>query len=127
MRLIFMGRPEFAVPSLDALARSSHEVIEVVTQPDRPSGRGLKLRPSAVAVEAERHGIVVSKPEKFRAAEFVDHLRSLALPFGMLVAVEEAIGHVVGPNDSTAHQPGNLLTGTGHSQHITGQDRLASL
>ncbi len=91
MRLIFMGSPEFAVPSLDALARSSHEVIEVVTQPDRPSGRGLKLRPSAVAVEAERHGIVVSKPEKFRAAEFVDHLRSLASDLVVVVAFGEIL------------------------------------
>jgi len=69
-RVVFMGTPEFAVPSLDALARTE-EVTLVVTNPDRPSGRGRALRAPPVKREAQRLGIPVFQPEKARAPESV--------------------------------------------------------
>ena len=59
MRIIFMGTPEFAVPALAALHAAGHEVVCVYTQPPRPAGRGKKLMPSPVQVEAERLGVQV--------------------------------------------------------------------
>ena len=57
MRIIFMGTPEFAVPALTALHDAGHEIACVYTQPPRPAGRGKQLRPSPVALEAERLGV----------------------------------------------------------------------
>ncbi len=91
MRLVFMGSPEFAVPSLRRLASSRHRLAEVVTQPDRPSGRGLRLKPSAVALEAARLGLPLSKPERFRAPEFVDRLRALSPDLAVVVAFGEIL------------------------------------
>ncbi|MBR2287485.1 MAG: methionyl-tRNA formyltransferase [Clostridia bacterium] len=66
MRIVFMGTPEFAVPSLRALCEHGYEVVGVFTQPDRPSGRGNKVRKSPVKVYAEAAGIPVFQPEKIR-------------------------------------------------------------
>jgi methionyl-tRNA formyltransferase len=77
MRILFWGTPDFAVPSLRALQEEGHAVVAVVTQPDRPAGRGRKIRPSPVKIEAEREGIPVLQPEKPRGAEFVETLRAL--------------------------------------------------
>jgi methionyl-tRNA formyltransferase len=62
MRIIFAGTPAFAVAALDALVAAGHVVVLVLTQPDRPSGRGLRTAPSAVKAAAERHGIPVLQP-----------------------------------------------------------------
>ncbi|GAB3784576.1 methionyl-tRNA formyltransferase [Nocardioides ungokensis] len=77
MRLVFAGTPEVAVPSLDALAGSHHEVVAVVTRPDAPAGRGRRLVASPVALRAEELGIPVLKPEHPRDPEFQDALRNL--------------------------------------------------
>jgi methionyl-tRNA formyltransferase len=77
MRLVFAGTPEVAVPSLDALAASPHEVVAVVTRPDAPAGRGRKLLPSPVAVRAEELGIPVLKPAHPRDPEFQAALKAL--------------------------------------------------
>ncbi|MCS7324561.1 MAG: methionyl-tRNA formyltransferase [Thermoflexales bacterium] len=77
-RLIFMGTPEFAVPSLLALLRAGHEVALVVTQPDAPSGRGQKLQPPPVKIIAQEHGLAVIQPETLRSPEVVARLRSVA-------------------------------------------------
>ena len=77
MRVVFAGTPEVAVPTLDAVAASSHELVGVVTRPDAPSGRGRKLTPSPVALRAEELGIPVLKPEHPRDPEFQDALRAL--------------------------------------------------
>ena len=66
MRIVFMGTPEFAVPSLDILAKGKHQVVAVFTQPDRPRGRGNKLTPSPVKTCAVQAGIPVFQPEKIR-------------------------------------------------------------
>ena len=78
MRLVFAGTPEVAVPALDALAASSHDVVAVLTRPDAPSGRGRRLTPSPVAARAEELGVEVLKPVHPRDPEFQVRLRDLA-------------------------------------------------
>ncbi|MFR8711255.1 methionyl-tRNA formyltransferase [Anaerotignum lactatifermentans] len=75
MRVIFMGTPDFAVPSLEALL-TKHEVVLVVTQPDKPKGRGKKMVPTPVKACALEHGIPVLQPEKVKEPKFVEQLRS---------------------------------------------------
>jgi len=77
MRLIFLGTPEFAVPILAALINSDHEVVGVVTQPDRPKGRDLKKTPSAIKVFAQEKGLALYQPEKVSAPEFLNSMRQL--------------------------------------------------
>ena len=78
MRAVFLGTPEFAVNTLEAMLAAGHEVAEVVTQPDRPQGRRQELIPSPVKAAALRHGIAVWQPERVRRPEAVEHLRALA-------------------------------------------------
>lgn len=78
MRLVFAGTPDVAVPSLDALLASSHEVVAVVTRPDAPAGRGKRLTASPVGLRAEEAGIRVLKPEHPRDEDFVTALTGLA-------------------------------------------------
>lgn len=84
MRLLFAGTPDVAVPSLQALIDSPHEVVAVLTQPDAPTGRGRRLRPSAVAQAAKEAGIPVLKPE--RIADAADDLRALEIDAAVVVA-----------------------------------------
>ncbi|KAA1415285.1 methionyl-tRNA formyltransferase [Nocardioides humilatus] len=78
MRVVFAGTPEVAVPALDAIAASPHELVGVVTRPDAPSGRGRKLAESPVAVRAAELGVPVLKPDHPRDPEFQTALRELA-------------------------------------------------
>lgn len=78
MRVVFAGTPDVAVPSLDAIAASSHELVGVVTRPDAPAGRGRKLVASPVAERAEELGVPVLKPEHPRDPDFQDALKALA-------------------------------------------------
>jgi methionyl-tRNA formyltransferase len=78
MRLVFAGTPEVALPALDALVASSHEVVAVVTRPDARSGRGRTLHPSPVRRRAEEHGIEVLTPERPRDEDFLARLREIA-------------------------------------------------
>lgn len=66
MKLIFAGTPDFAVPALEALIQAGHEVGLVLTQPDRPSGRGMKLTPSPVKAAALQHGLAVFQPQTLK-------------------------------------------------------------
>jgi methionyl-tRNA formyltransferase len=75
---VFAGTPEVAVPSLDALLASGHEVLAVVTRPDAPSGRGRRLHPSPVAQRAAEAGLEILRPERPRDADFVARLTELA-------------------------------------------------
>ncbi|MDI2126444.1 methionyl-tRNA formyltransferase [Yinghuangia seranimata] len=77
MRLVFAGTPEVAVPSLEALIASRHEVVAVVTRPDAPSGRGRKLHASPVAECALDHGIEVLRPARPREPEFLARLAEI--------------------------------------------------
>jgi methionyl-tRNA formyltransferase len=78
MRVVFAGTPEPAVPALDAIAESRHELVGVVTRPDAPSGRGRRLTASPVAQRAEELGLPVLKPDHPRDPEFQAALRALA-------------------------------------------------
>ena len=77
MRLVFLGTPAFAVPTLEALIAAGHDVICVVTQPDRPSGRGRQLAFSPVKEAALRHALPLYQPERVRRPESVQHLAAL--------------------------------------------------
>jgi len=92
-RVVFMGSPDFAVPSLEALAKR-YPVVGVVTQPDRPAGRGGTLKPPAVKAAALRLGIPVIQPEKLRQPEAMDQLRAWA-PDVIVVA---AFGQILRPD-----------------------------
>ena len=78
MRVVFAGTPEPALPSLDAIAASPHELVGVVTRPDAPAGRGRRLTPSPVAQRAAELGVPVLKPDHPRDPEFQEALRALA-------------------------------------------------
>lgn len=75
-RIIFMGTPDFAVPALDKLLEGPDEIVAVITQPDRPKGRGKKLSHPPVKTVAEQAGIPVLQPTKLRTEEFIDTLKS---------------------------------------------------
>ncbi|PIQ96784.1 MAG: methionyl-tRNA formyltransferase [Nitrospinae bacterium CG11_big_fil_rev_8_21_14_0_20_56_8] len=77
MKVVFMGTPEFALPTLDRLASSRHEVLAVVTQPDRPRGRGQEVSPPPVKQLALERGIPVLQPEKASRPEFIEEIRKL--------------------------------------------------
>lgn len=76
MRIVFMGTPEFAVPSLEALLKSDDSVVGIVTQPDRPRGRGQRLSPSPVKVIAQREQIPLLQPTKMKDPAFLAELSS---------------------------------------------------
>lgn len=69
MKIIFAGTPEFAVPALDALIKAGHEIVMVLTQPDRPAGRGMKLKASPIKVLALQHNLPVFQPETLKTPE----------------------------------------------------------
>ena len=77
MRVVFAGTPEVALPSLDAIADSDHDLVAVITRPDAPAGRGRRLTPSPVAERAAELGIEVLKPEHPRDVDFQQRLRAL--------------------------------------------------
>jgi len=78
MRLVFAGTPQTAVPALDALLASRHEVLAVVTRPDAPAGRGRKVEPSPVAQRALAAGLEMLTPARARDPQFLDRLRDIA-------------------------------------------------
>ncbi len=91
LRAVFMGSPEFAVPSLHAVARRC-ELVAVVSQPDRPAGRGRKLKPPAVKLAAEVLGVPVLQPTAVRKGK----LRALLEPFAPQIIVVTAYGRILG-------------------------------
>lgn len=86
LRIVFMGTPEFAVASLEAMLQAGCTVVAVVTAPDKPAGRGMKLTASAVKQCAIAHGIPVLQPEKLKAPEFIEVLRNLKADVQVVVA-----------------------------------------
>ena len=93
LRVVFMGTPDFAAPCLEALLAAGHEVAAVITQPDRPRGRGRKLSFSPVKACAVEHGLEVLQPEKIKTPEFEQVLQELA-PDVMVVV---AFGQILSP------------------------------
>ena len=86
MRIIFMGTPEFAVASLDALLQAGQEVVAVVTAPDKPAGRGRQLSQSAVKEFALQKKLPVLQPEKLKNPEFLQELESFKADLQVVVA-----------------------------------------
>ena len=77
MRVIFMGTPDFATGTLEEIVKAGHEVVGVVTQPDKPKGRGKTMMPTPVKETALKYNLPVYQPKKVREPEFVELLRSL--------------------------------------------------
>lgn len=91
MRLVFLGTPRFAVPSLEHLVSAGHDVAAVFTQPDRPSGRGKQVHSSPVKESALRLGLQVHQPERIRRPEVVECLRSI----GAMAMVVVGYGQII--------------------------------
>ena len=94
LRIIFMGTPEFAVPSLRSLVESKSNVIAVITVPDKPSGRGQKETISPVKAYAVAQGIPVLQPEKLKNPAFLDELKSLNADLQVVVAFRMLPDHL---------------------------------
>lgn len=91
MKILFWGTPDFGVPSLRALQEEGHAVVAVVTQPDRPSGRGRVVRPGAIKTVAQEEGIPVLQPEKPRGDDFLAQLRELEPELSVVAAYGEIL------------------------------------
>jgi methionyl-tRNA formyltransferase len=86
MKIVFMGTPDFAVPTLEALIESRHEVVAVVSQPDKPRGRGKKVQMTPVKEAALAHNIPVYQPERIKDEAFMDELEKIEADFFVVVA-----------------------------------------
>jgi methionyl-tRNA formyltransferase len=86
LRIVFMGTPEFAVASLDALVKAGYSIAGVVTAADKPAGRGMKMTESAVKKYALEHGLHVLQPQKLKDPVFLDELKSLQADLQVIVA-----------------------------------------
>ena len=86
LRIVFLGTPEFAVASLDALVRAGGNIVGVITAPDKPAGRGMKLTESAVKRYASEKGLNILQPEKLRDPDFLSALKSLKADVQVVVA-----------------------------------------
>jgi methionyl-tRNA formyltransferase len=86
LRIVFMGTPEFAVASLEALVKAKCNIVGVITAPDKQAGRGMKMTESAVKKYAVRHHLKVLRPEKLKNLEFLEELRSLNADLQIVVA-----------------------------------------
>lgn len=110
LRIIFMGTPDFAVASLDALVKAGCNIVAVITAPDKPAGRGMKLTESPVKKYATANGLPVLQPEKLKASSFLDELRSLQADLQIVVAfrmLPEAVWNM--PPMGTLNLHGSLL------------------
>jgi len=109
-RIVFMGTPEFAVASLDALVKAGYNIVGVVTAPDKPGGRGMKLQQSEVKKYALKHSLKVLQPEKLKNPEFLEELRSLQADLQIVVAfrmLPEVVWNM--PSKGTINLHGSLL------------------
>jgi methionyl-tRNA formyltransferase len=95
MRLVFLGTPAFAVPTLERIVEAGHEVVAVVTQPDRPRGRGQEPAAPPVKTAALRLGLRVYQPERVRRPEAVEFLRALAVDAMVVVGYGQIIPQAV--------------------------------
>jgi methionyl-tRNA formyltransferase len=86
LRVVFFGTPEFAVPTFDALLRSRHTIVGVVTQPDRPRGRGQKTSAAPIKARALMEGLPVLQPERLKDPAFLERLAALGADLGVVAA-----------------------------------------
>ena len=109
-RIIFMGTPEFAVASLDAILTAGYNVVAVLTAPDKPAGRGMQLTESAVKKYASEKGLTILQPEKLKNPEFLEELNALKADLQIVVAfrmLPEAVWDM--PPMGTVNLHGSLL------------------
>ena len=95
MRVLFLGSPSFAVHALEALIAAGHEIVGVVTQPDRPAGRERRLTPPPVKVAAQAHNLPVLQPETLRDPAVIDALSALQPEVGVVAAYGEILRRAV--------------------------------
>lgn len=110
LRIIFMGTPEFAVASLDALVKAGCNIVGVITAPDKPAGRGMELQQSAVKKYAVEKGLHILQPEKLKNAEFLSSLKALNADLQIVVAfrmLPEVVWNM--PSMGTINVHGSLL------------------
>ena len=91
MRILFFGTPDFAVPTLRAIHSGPHDVVGVVSQPDRPKGRGRAVHPSPVSAFAQEQALPLWRPEKVGEPEVAEALRALEPDMGVVVAFGQFI------------------------------------
>src|SRR5436190_24079 len=109
-RIVFMGTPEFAVASLDALVKAGYNIVGVVTAPDKPAGRGMKLQQSEVKKYALKHKLNVLQPDKLKDPAFLEGLRALKADLQIVVAfrmLPELVWNM--PPKGTINLHGSLL------------------
>jgi len=92
MKIVFMGTPEFAIPSIQKIYNSSHSLLSVVTQPDRPKGRGQKQIASPIKNFAVENNIPVLQPEKVNTEEFISSLLKNRPDYIIVVAFGQILG-----------------------------------
>lgn len=110
VRIVFMGTPEFAVASLDALVKAGYTIVGVITAPDKPAGRGMQLQQSAVKKYAVDHNLKVLQPEKLKDTAFLEELKSLQADLQIVVAfrmLPEVVWNM--PSKGTINLHGSLL------------------
>ena len=95
MRILFWGTPEFALAALRALGEEGHDIVGVVTRPDRPAGRGRQVQPSAVKAEAFGSSLPILEPESPEKADFVQQVRGLSPDVSVVVAYGRILKRVV--------------------------------
>jgi len=110
IRIVFMGTPDFAVASLDALVKAGYKVVGVITAPDKPAGRGMKLQESAVKKYAVEKGLNILQPEKLKNPQFLEELKALKADLQIVVAfrmLPEVVWNM--PPMGTVNVHGSLL------------------
>ena len=95
LRIIFMGTPQFACPTLQMLIDRGEKVVAAVTQPDRPKGRGQQMQQPPVKVLAEQHGIPVLQPQKVRASEAIEEIRACSPDLIVVIAFGQILPNLV--------------------------------
>ena len=91
MKVVFMGTPDFSVGTLEALVETGYEITGVVTQPDKPKGRGKQMMPTPVKEAAEKHGLPVYQPRRVRDAEAIEEIRKMEPDVIVVVAFGQII------------------------------------
>ena len=133
LRVVFFGTPAFAVPTLNAMLASRHIVAGVVTQPDRPRGRGQKLSASPVKDAALAAGLTVLQPESVKTTEFAQQLAALRADIGIVAAYGQILTETLlsTPRFGMINVHASLLpryrgAAPVHRAVIDGEGRLAS-
>lgn len=110
LRIIYFGTPDFAVASLNILVEYNYDIAAVVTAPDKPAGRGQKLRQTAIKVYSEEKGLIVLQPEKLKSEQFIQQLKDLKANLQIVVAfrmLPEVVWNM--PEIGTFNLHGSLL------------------